>query len=102
MKGGRWSTPFASMIASSRTAASSVQTRASAAAEPVKRLARRLLREALAALFIILGVTLALWVFVVQMLRSPATRAGRDVPALLDDSTVHSRETIELPFPERR
>ena len=79
-----------------------VQARAENATEPVQRLARRMLNDGLAALFAIVGVTIALWLFVMQMMRSPAAKPTAETMPHLEGSTVHSRETLELPFPERR
>ena len=79
-----------------------VQARAETATEPVKQLARRMFNDGVSALLAIVAVTTALWFFVVQMLRSPSVKpAGESMPHL-ESSTVHSRETLELPFPDRR
>lgn len=72
-----------------------VQQRLEQATQPVTSLGRRLLREALAALAIVLLVTSLLWVFVVQMVRG-----ARGVERLrqLHGNTLeslHSRETMD-------
>jgi hypothetical protein len=79
-----------------------VQARAEKATEPVQHLARQMLKEGMAALLAVVGVTIALWVFVVQMLRSPAAKPHTEQMPPIEGSTVHSRETLEIPFPERR
>ncbi len=79
-----------------------VQQRTRKALAPVKRLSVRMFREGLAAVFGFLVVTAASWTVVVNMLKS-STAPGlyRALPPM-DNSTVHSRETLELPFPDRR
>jgi hypothetical protein len=72
-----------------------VQQRLAAATDPVAQLGRRLYREGAAALAVVIGVTLALWYFVVQMLRgSDALRRRRSYEAL-EEASLHSRETLE-------
>ena len=78
-----------------------VQKRLASAQQPVERLGHRLLREGQAALVTLLLVTLGLWYFVVQMLRGMSSDAA-GANAGDNVSTMHSRETIEQPFPDRR
>jgi hypothetical protein len=79
-----------------------VQQRSREALAPVRRLAGRMFRDGLAALFGFVVVTGASWTVVVKMLKSPSGPGSfRPLPPL-DHSTVHSRETLELPFPDRR
>ncbi len=79
-----------------------VQQRAVEAVAPVKRLAGRMFREGLAALLVFLLVTAVSWTVVVKMLKTPMAKGHYTPLPPMDGSTVHTRETLELPFPERR
>ena len=74
-----------------------VQQRLNTAIEPVTSLGRRLLREGLAALAIIIAVTSVLWWFVVQMLRGQRGRTGLSSDLSDTDHSMHSRETLPSP-----
>ncbi|MEM8678336.1 MAG: hypothetical protein AAGF97_03175, partial [Planctomycetota bacterium] len=78
-----------------------VQKRLDATTRPVTQLGKVLFRESLLALASVLGVALGLWYFVGRTARttdeaSPEARVGSD-----HHETLHSRETLEHPFPDR-
>ncbi len=84
-----------------------VQRRRSSAIEPVKRLGNALLGEALAAICVVSLLSVALWYFVRRSLRGAFwhTQAGvgagvdssRFKPASVESTSVHTRETLEMP-----
>lgn len=74
-----------------------VERRVSSAISPVKKLARTLLGEAIAALLVILLLSLVMWYFVSRMIRDSMNAARRGFSAGEVSSTVHSRDTIAMP-----
>ena len=73
-----------------------VQERINAVTEPVDSLARRMLSEAIAALAAIVALSIALWWLVRNMMKeSLRPSSGQFVGA--NESTIHSRETLEQP-----
>ena len=79
-----------------------VQERLATASEPVQRLASRLLLEGLAALLAIAIAIPIVWGFVMKMMRDPEESLAGRIANSAESSTVHSRETLEAPFADRR
>ena len=75
-----------------------VEHRLSAATRPVRQLGSRLFREGLSALALLVGVSLALWYFVVRSLTDAPPLARNFLPSgLSSTSSVHTKETLDMP-----
>ena len=80
-----------------------VQKRRDATTRPVTQLGEALLRESLLALATVVGVVLSLWYVVVQSSQRGRRRmTSQPTTPLQREETIHSRETLEQPFPDRR
>ena len=79
-----------------------VQKRLDATTQPVVRLGKVLLREAMLALLTIVGVVIALWYLVGRPPHGGAVTAVPNADRVESEAqTLHSRETLEHPFPEK-
>ena len=74
-----------------------VQERANVATESVDTLASRLVREALAAFTVVTVVSLSLGYFLFRRLRESKMARVSDRGSLAEESTIHSRDTLEQP-----
>ncbi|MEM7312444.1 MAG: serine/threonine-protein kinase [Planctomycetota bacterium] len=79
-----------------------VEHRLSAATQPVRQLGTRLFREGVSALALLVGVSLALWYFVIRSLTDSPPLARSFLPSgLSSTSSMHTKETLDMPHAKK-
>ena len=79
-----------------------VQKRLDATTRPVTQLGEALFRESLLALAVVIGVVTTLWYVVAQSSQPGHGHVPDTSTSIARGDTIHSRETLEQPFPDRR